>query len=179
MSLCCKRSRFPIRTVDGLLSPATGGEYTNPAKRRIDDDVFEGKMRAATELDNLVTAGEYVGNSGPEKRHPEFPGGFDLYRVVFEVSGQRFEGTLNIGITENGQRRLYDMTKIKSLGSGSGVKQYGSTAAPTSNQGSSDLSVTESDEVVNIQYVPTCQYCKTYSPHTLRRTWEVTLSAMT
>ena len=117
----------------------TGGEYTNPANRRMDQETFEGKMRASTELDNLVKASRFIENSGPQKRHPEFSGGFDLQDVVFEVSGKLFEGRLNIGIDDQGRRRLYDLTKIKSLDSGSWVKQHGGAAAQTSGQSSTDI----------------------------------------
>lgn len=129
----------------------TGGEYTNPANRRMDAETFEGKMRASTELDNLIKASKYVENSGPVARHPEFPGGFDLQDVVFQVSDRLFEGRLNIGIDDKGRRRLYDLTKIKSLDSGSWVKQHGGAAAQTSGLSSTD-SIAERRKFDNRKY---------------------------
>ncbi len=38
-------------------------------------------MRAATELDNMVATARNKRNNGYDKRHPEFPGGFNLYDV--------------------------------------------------------------------------------------------------
>lgn len=113
----------------------TGNEYTNPANRRMSQEVFEAKMRSSTELDNLMKASVFEGHNPPTERHPEFPGGFDLYETVFSVSGQMFTGRLNIGIDAYHRRRLYDLTQIKSLDSGSWIKQHGGAAVQTSSQG--------------------------------------------
>ena len=54
-----------------FIDARTGNEYTHPAKH-VEASVFNGKMRAGTELDNLVDAGVFVENSGFQKKHPEF-----------------------------------------------------------------------------------------------------------
>lgn len=124
----------------------TGNEYTNPAAS-VAQEAFAGKMRAATELDNLVTASEFTQHNEPTDRHPEFPGGFDLYKTVFNVGGHMFEGVLNIGIDNQGRRRLYDLTHLKSLDPGVWVKQHGGAAAQTSDRGSDNSIPSSSDSV--------------------------------
>lgn len=128
----------------------TGNEYTHPAKR-VDQEAFSGKMKASTELDNLLKASKFIKNSGPEKRHPEFPGGFDLHDVIFEVSGKAFEGRINIGIDNSGRRRLYDMTKIKSLDPEIWVKRRGDAAAQVGHQSSNTI-IPETAPVSNRKY---------------------------
>lgn len=107
-------------------------------------------MRAGTELDNLVDAGVFVENSGFQKRHPEFPGGFDLYDVTFEVQGKMFAGRLYIGIDDRGRRRLYDLTKIKSLDPEVWVKQHGAAAHGVHQ--SSDSIISENTSESNTKY---------------------------
>ena len=112
----------------------TGQEYTNPANHRIEQNAFDSKMRAGTELHNLVSASSFDRHNGADPRHPEFPGGFDLYKIVFRVAGKTFEGKLNIGIDDHGRKRLYDLTQIKSLDHRVGVKQQKTADAPSSDQ---------------------------------------------
>lgn len=119
----------------------TGSEYTNPAKSVPSAD-FADKMRAATELDNLMRASTYLQHNEPTARHPEFSGGFDLFRTIFKVSDRVFEGVLNIGIDAQGRRRLYDLTQIKSLDPGIWVKQHAGAAAQTRGQGSMTVTQT-------------------------------------
>lgn len=91
----------------------TAGEYAHP-HTELADSHYQAKMKAATELDNLLKTAEYVYSAEDTKGHKEATLGFDYYKTKFVVDGHTFEGLLNIATSENG-RMLYDVTKIKEV----------------------------------------------------------------
>jgi hypothetical protein len=60
---------------------------------------YDAKMRASSELDNLMDAGYNFRNS-PDGRdrhvHNDADGGFDYYDVIFKVGDDYFRGVINI-----------------------------------------------------------------------------------
>lgn len=90
----------------------SASEYANPANRRMPDELKSAKMRAATELDNLLAVSDKIGNVPDDGRHPEATGGWDVYRTNFEVGGEMFSGEVKIKVTDKG-RLFYDVTKIE------------------------------------------------------------------
>ena len=97
------------------ISLETANEYAYPAARKdLSKAEKEAKMRAATELDNLITASQFIDHSNDDGRHPQAVNGWDKYKTIFEVSGRYFEGVVNI-LNGDGWRRLYDVTKIKDV----------------------------------------------------------------
>ena len=91
------------------------GEYAYPSNPlALNSLEYEAKMRAAAELDNLLSTAEYSHWERDYKNHSEATLGFDYYRVKFVVGGHLFEGLANIANSENG-RILYDITKINEI----------------------------------------------------------------
>ena len=96
------------------------GEYTYPSNP-IDVHTleYEGKMRAAPELNNLLATAEYSHWAKDQKNHAVATLGFDYYKVKFIAGGHLFEGLVNIANSEKG-RLFYDITKIKEIPASSG-----------------------------------------------------------
>lgn len=90
------------------------GEYAYPAHRPIAENANQAKMRASTELNNLLEVSEFSHWGRDLKKHPEATLGFDYYKTKFEVGGHLFEGLINIANSENG-RVFYDVTKIEEI----------------------------------------------------------------
>lgn len=96
------------------------GEYIHPRKPIKEDYIYDSKMKASSELDNMLKISEYLGNY-PDGRdghiHPDNKGGFDYYKTLFKVDNFMFEGVINIPITKNG-RLFKDITQIKDVTEG-------------------------------------------------------------
>lgn len=89
----------------------TANEYTHP-KNKTSKDVASSKMRASTELDNLLNIAEYSHSDPDDGCHYIAKDGWDYYKVNFKVGNQTFEGLINVA--KNGENKtLYDITKIK------------------------------------------------------------------
>ena len=86
-------------------------EYTHPAKW-VQQDAHIAKMRASTELDNLLRASTFVRHVEDDGRHERATGGWSIYRTLFSINGQMYEGGIQIMHTERG-RLFYDMMQIK------------------------------------------------------------------
>lgn len=86
------------------------GEYTHPAKR-VMGETLAAKMRASTELDNLLKASTFLRHDS-KSHHKEATGGFDIYKTIFYVAGTVYTGDVQIMNTEKG-RLFYDVTHIK------------------------------------------------------------------
>lgn len=95
------------------ITSKTANEYSYP-KNRLQYLEKNSKMRAGTELNNLLAISEYQYSSKDDGRHPFAKDGWDYYKTVFEVDGIKFEGLINIAKSGN-KRTLYDITKIKRI----------------------------------------------------------------
>lgn len=94
----------------------TADEYTHPAKH-LDSDIYEAKMRASTELDNLMDAGFNFRNDSDGKyghTHSDVTGGFDYFDVIFKVGGEYYQGVINIKNINRG-KLLKDITQIRNI----------------------------------------------------------------
>lgn len=111
-----KGQYLPVSTHDlARFRARQAGEYAYPRTPLSQKSLeYEGKMRAATELDKLLETAEYSHWDKDRKNHPEATLGFDYYKVKFIVGGHLFEGLANIATSEKG-RILYDITKIKEI----------------------------------------------------------------
>ncbi len=92
-------------------------EYARPERRGIDDDLYEAKARAGTELDNLMKVARFDRHEQRDQadtEHPENTGGWDYYNVYFSVPGTEYlyEGRMIIEYVKKG-RRFHDMTHVK------------------------------------------------------------------
>lgn len=91
----------------------TANEYTHP-KNKLPAITKESKIKASTELDNLLNVSEYQYSTEDDGRHPFAKDGWDYYKTTFEVNGLKFEGLINIAKSGN-KKTLYDVTKIKRI----------------------------------------------------------------
>lgn len=91
----------------------TANEYTHP-KNKLPQSTRESKIKASTELDNLLNVSEYQYSSKDDGRHSFAKDGWDYYKTVLEVNGVKFEGLINIAKDGN-KKTFYDVTKIKRI----------------------------------------------------------------
>ncbi len=91
----------------------TANEYTHP-KKQLPATTKSSKLKAATELDNLLSISEYQSSNADDGRHPFAKDGWDYYKTVFKVGDNVFTGLINIGKSGN-KKTLYDITKIKRI----------------------------------------------------------------
>ena len=111
----------------------SAGEYAYPSKRPNPTE-NSAKMRASTELDNLLKVSEFLYHTNDTKNHSEATLGWDYYKTRFMVDGHVFEGQINIATSENG-RVFYDITNIKELPSTYGMPVTGmAQSASTSGE---------------------------------------------
>ena len=96
------KSRFKGKTLqvgesgNGYVNKRSAEEYTHPANRRMKDDIKQIKMRASTELDNLLAVSKFIENQPDDGRHPDATGGWDTYSTRFEIAGEWFNGKVKI-----------------------------------------------------------------------------------
>lgn len=93
------------------------GEYARPAKKDIQSDAYEAKLRASPELDNLIDAGrnfrkEEDGKDG--HLHPDAVNGFSYFDTTFKVGKEYFEGVVNILNSRHG-KLFKDVTKLRNV----------------------------------------------------------------
>lgn len=89
----------------------TANEYTHPRKTLQKKDASS-KMKASTELDNLLSISKYEYSQKDDGRHPFAKDGWDYYSTKFVIDGNEYTGLLNIA--KNGDKKmLYDITKLK------------------------------------------------------------------
>ena len=95
----------------------TAKEYAFPSKSIKDPDAREAKMRASTELDNLLEAGENF-RTEPDGRdghvHPNATGDFRYFDTLFKVGNEYYTGVINIMPVNKGLL-LKDITKIRNV----------------------------------------------------------------
>lgn len=95
-------------------------EYTNPAKY-LDESDYNGKMLAATELDNLLKASEYLSWENDDGRHPDVIRWLK-YKTVFLVTDENgnkqvLKGVVKIKRIQRGDC-FYDITEIENITKG-------------------------------------------------------------
>lgn len=122
------------------VSRKTANEYTHP-KSGLDSETYSSKMKASTELDNLLEISKYITSEADDGRHIFAKDGWDYYETVFKVEDKTYSGWLNIANGKNG-KLLYDITNIKERASNYSVKTV-------SVANSSINSITNSKENVN------------------------------
>lgn len=88
------------------------------------------KMKASTELDNLLAASTYSHSAPDDRRHSIASRGWDYYNTTFVVDGKTFRGLVNIAKSPNG-KTFYDITKIQEAPDMSG-REAAAPAAPKS-----------------------------------------------
>lgn len=124
----------------------TASEYTNP-KTKLNKKTTSSKMRASTELDNILEVSTYKYSKPDDGRHNFAKDGWDYYETTFKVGDNTFTGLINIG--KNGNKKtLYDITQIKKAnGISSEVKN-----TPTESTESPFSGNTISQNTNNVKY---------------------------
>lgn len=94
----------------------SAAEYGHPSKN-IFSDIRDAKMRASTELDNLIDAGTNF-RTAPDGKdghvHPNAVGDFQYFDTTFKVGNEYYKGTVNIEPVSKGLL-LKDITKIENI----------------------------------------------------------------
>ncbi len=119
-------------------------EYSHPARRNVDNDILFSKLKAGTELDNLLAVSVFDEHTADNGHHPEAVGGWDYYTTVFKVGENFYKGKVSIEIRKNG-REFKDITKIKGITRT--ANQNANASVDTSN--SFDNNVSQNDTTVN------------------------------
>lgn len=95
------------------MSKKLPGEYAYPhTVLGKDTPEYRVKMKAITELDNLLLTAKNYYHAKDTKGNPEATLGWDYYDVEFLCDGMQVTGLINIANSEKG-RVFYDITKIK------------------------------------------------------------------
>ena len=100
-----------------FVNGAGRSEFAYPSKPIKEADIYEAKMRASAELDNLLDAGENFRNmpDGEDGHiHPDAIGGFDYFDTLFKIGKRYFEGRINIKNIKRG-KLFTDVTQIKDV----------------------------------------------------------------
>jgi len=131
----------------------TAREYAYPAAKIRNTTVKEAKMRASTELDNLLEAGTNF-RTEPDGRdghfHPRSTGDFRYFDTLFRVGDRYYSGVINIEQVEKGLL-LKDVTKIKDVTSETPVS-YGQNPKYLSQRTSSMDSISNPAEKGNPKF---------------------------
>lgn len=112
------REHFRGKEIAGTMFTKTSEkEYTSSeyAKRllRKKQGTYDAKMRATTELDNMLRVSEYIRHEDAQHPHEYNGKGYDRYSVQFEIGRENFSGELLVAIGDNDRRIFYDVVKIK------------------------------------------------------------------
>lgn len=115
------KERFSGRIIGetnkAFVNSQTAREYAYPSKRLTDSGVLDAKMRASTELDNLLEAGSNF-RTAPDgadgHTHPDAVGGFTYFDTLFKVGEEFYKGLVNIKNNAKGAL-LVDITKIENV----------------------------------------------------------------
>lgn len=93
------------------ITTKTANEYTHP-KNSLQKVDLSSKMKASTELDNLLSISEYKYSNNDDGRHSFAKDGWDYYETTFRIGNREYIGLLNIA--KNGNKKmLYDITNLK------------------------------------------------------------------
>ncbi len=127
-------------------------EYAFPANRRMDENIKAAKMKAGTELDNLLKTAKFLEHKNDDGRHPDATRGWDKHKTKFIVDDRMFEGEISVKLMERGDL-FYDMSKIKDITPGTNGKDLLSQSASRQSdvvEGKPSInSISEENENVN------------------------------
>ncbi len=139
---------FPVGTSSAYVNRRSVEEYAYSANRRQYQGTRAQKMRAGTELDNLLKVGEYIRHEADDGRHPDATRGWDYYKTWFTFDGENiYEGIISIKLIDRGDL-FYDITKIEntSAARAAGIAKGNSSA---SDKGASTNNIRQENEKVN------------------------------
>ena len=94
---------------NAVIDSTTAKKYTNPGKRQ---PYFNEKMKLTPELKNVLEISEKINSALPTKSNTKYPN-WEYYKIQFKLGNKTFEGKVNIGIDNNGNKHLYEVNNIK------------------------------------------------------------------
>lgn len=112
-----------------IIDRKSANKYTNPGKRQQN---FDKKMKLTPELKNVLEIAQKDSSSLPTKNNSKYQN-WEYYNFNFELSGKKFNGTVNIGIDSNGNKHFYEINKIKEVDDISGTSLNRSSASLSNN----------------------------------------------
>jgi len=98
-------------TDSAVIDSRSAKKYTNPTQNP--SYIIE-KMKLTPELKNVLEISQKESVSLPTKENSKYKS-WEYYKFNFELSGKKFEGTVNIGIDKNGNKHFYEINKIHSI----------------------------------------------------------------
>ncbi len=94
-----------------VVNRKTANEYTFPKNTLQKNDKIS-KMKASTELDNLLEVSKYKYSALDDGIHNFAKDGWDYYETTFKVGDKTYTGLINVA--KNGNKKmLYDITNLK------------------------------------------------------------------
>ena len=108
-----RQNGIAVNNENIIVTSKTANEYTHP-KNQLPVATKTSKMKASTELDNLLSTSEYKYSKSDDGRHQFAKDGWDYYETTFKVGDNLFTGLVNIGKSGN-KKTLYDITNIKRI----------------------------------------------------------------
>ena len=124
-----------------IIDRKSANKYTNPGKKQQN---FDKKMQLTPELKNVLEIAQIDSVSAPTKDTSKYRN-WEYYKFKFELSGKKFEGTVNIGIDSDGNKHFYEINKIKEVDDISGKNLNRSSASSINNSiasGNKDVNTT-------------------------------------
>lgn len=148
-----RKNGIDINNENIKVTSKTANEYTHP-KNQLPTTTKSSKMKASTELDNLLLISNYKYSKPDDGRHPFAKDGWDYYETTFKVGDNLFNGLVNIAKSEN-KKTLYDITNIKRIDQN---RSTSANAFTTSLVNSVVNNIPQSDNNVNSNTSSTTKY---------------------
>ena len=125
-------------------------EYLHPRKK-LTSKKYNAKMRASSELSDIVDASSFIKHSENNEEHPNIKArnGWDYYETLFRIGNRLFKGQLDICNTVKG-KLFYDISKIKDITENLSSRITASSSLPGDNNNIQDRARIVND-VDNIQ----------------------------
>lgn len=126
---------------NAIIDRKSANKYTNPGKKQQN---FDKKMQLTPELKNVLEIAQIDSVSAPTKDTSKYRN-WEYYKFKFELSGKKFEGTVNIDIDSDGNKHFYEINKIKEVDDISGKNLNRSSASSINNSiasGNKDVNTT-------------------------------------
>ena len=139
---------LPLGSTDGAyMRREAEGEYTNPAKA-VSDDAYNDKLKAASELENLLSCANYLRHNPDNGRHPDAVRGWNYYEIKYVIptengNARAYKGEIQIKLIARGDC-FYDITKIEDITNGSAGQALIKAASSVST--SSDTIISQNPE---------------------------------
>ena len=101
---------FKVGNTKAIVKARTRKEYVHPSKL-LNNSIYDDKLKASTELDNLLKISKYKYTKSDDGRHAFAQVGWEYYETKFKVGNNFYKGIINVA--NNGIiKTIYDITNI-------------------------------------------------------------------